>query len=193
MSDSRSAPPMEAPLPERVTVTRDAGILTITYRWFRALHLYFLLFCIFWDGFLVFWYTNVVRHTDGGPSKIGLWFPFFHVAVGIGLTYYTLAGLANRTRVVVQSGEIVIQHGPLPWFGNLRIRADGIHQLYREESFSRGRGAGASYHLNAITRDHRKLPLIRWVPEADLALYLEQEIEKSLGIEDRRVAGEMPK
>jgi hypothetical protein len=191
MSDSRSASPMEAPLPENVTVTREAGALTITYRWFRPIHLFLVLFCIFWDGFLVFWYREALQRPS--PSNIAIWFPLLHVAVGVGLTYSTLAGLANRTRVVVQSGVIAIRHGPLPWLGNRQVGAESIRQLYREETISRGRNASASYHLNAITPDNRKLRLIRSVPTADVALYLEQEIERTLGIEDRRVSGEMPK
>lgn len=192
MSDSRSASPMDAPLPEDVTVVRDAGALTITYRWFKPLYLFMLFFCIFWDGFLVFWYDMALRKGAGAPS-MAIWFPLLHVGVGVWLTYTTLAGLANRTRVVVQSGEIVIRHGPLPWLGGGRIGAGEIRQLYREETPAKDSDSTASYHLNAITRDNRKLRLIRSVRSADVALYLEQEIEKALGIEDRQVKGEMLK
>jgi len=84
--------------------------------------------------------------------------------------------------------------GPLPWLGNIKIPAGEIRQLFREETISRGRGGTSTrYHLNAITGQNRKLCLVRDVPAADVALYLEQEIEKALGIEDRKVAGEMPK
>ncbi len=75
--------------------------------------------------------------------------------------------------------------GPLPWLGNMKIPAGEIRQ--------RRGGTSTRYHLNAITGQNRKLCLVRDVPAADVALYLEQEIEKALGIEDRKVAGEMPK
>jgi hypothetical protein len=193
MSSSRSAPPMEAPLPQHISVVKDSGVLTITYRWFRPLYLFTLLFCIVWDASLVVWYRTALRQADGAPG-MAFWFPLLHVAIGVVLTYTTLAGLLNRTRIVVQSREIVIQHGPIPSLGNRRIGADGIRQIYREQTFSQYRGStSASFHLNAITQDNRKLPLVRDVPSADMALYLEQEIEKALGIEDRRVAGEMQK
>jgi hypothetical protein len=183
---------MEAPLPERVTIARDAGILTITYRWLSWKYVFFAFFCIFWDGFLLSWYGTALKK-GWDPANPAVWFPLLHVAIGIGLTYSTIAGFLNTTRVVVQSGEIAIRHGPLPWLGNRRLGAQGIRQLYREERLPQSNKSSASYHLNAITGDNRKITLIRSVPSADVALYLEQEIEKALGIDDRRVAGEMQK
>ena len=192
MSDFQSAPPMEAPLPKRVTIARESGILTITYRWFSPKYVFLAFFCIFWDGFLFFWYS-VALQKGWDPSNSAVWIPLFHVAIGAWLTYSTIAGFLNTTRVVVQSGEIAIRHGPLPWFGNRRLGAQGIRQLYREERRSTGEDSSTSYHLNAITGDNRKIPLIRSVPSADVALYLVHEIEKALRIEDRHVAEEMPK
>ena len=173
-------------------MTRDAGGLTLVYAWFRPYHVFMLFFCIVWGAFLVFWYRTALAHPS--PSSIALWFPLLHVAVGVGITYSTIAGFLNRTRVGVNTGEITIRHGPLPWIGNSKVPAGEIRQLFREEIISTGNnGRSASYHLNAIIGQNRKLRLIRNIPAADMALYLEQEIEKALGIEDRRVAGEMPK
>ncbi len=173
-------------------MTREAGGLTLIYTWFRPLYVLMLFFCIFWDGFLVFWYRTALAHPS--PGSIMLWFPLLHVGVGVGITYSTIAGFLNRTRVTVNAGEVTIRHGPLPWIGNRNVPAGEIRQLFREETISTGRsGSSATYHLNAITRENRKLRLIRGIPAADVALYLEQEIEKALGIEDRKVAGEMPK
>jgi len=85
-------------------------------------------------------------------------------------------------------------HGPVPWIGNLKIPAGETRQLFREEAIPTiDSDASARYHLNAIIGQNRKVCLIRDVPAADVALYPEQEIEKALGIEDRKVAGEMPK
>src|SRR6266545_6110628 len=137
MSDSRSNPPtLEAPLPEHLVMTREAGGLTLIYTWFRPTYVFMLLFCIVWDSFLVFWYRTALAHPS--PSSIALWFPIGHVAVGIGLTYSTIAGFVNRTRVGVNAGEITIRHGPMPWIGNRNIPAGEIRQLFREETISSG-------------------------------------------------------
>jgi hypothetical protein len=185
---------LEAPQPDRITETRDEGGLTLTYRWFTPMHIFFLLFCIVWDGFLYVWYSNALSR-GLGASDMYVWFPMVHVAVGICLTYYTLAGLLNHTRIVVAGGEITVWHGPLPWLGNQTLSTADFRQLYREETISTSRrgGRNASYHVSVVTTTNRKLRLVSDVPGADVALYLEQAIETAIGLKDRRVAGEMPK
>ncbi len=194
MDESRTAlPALEAPLPERVRVSREGGVLALSYRWFSPMQFFQLFFVIVWDGFLVFWYRTVLAQSATASNPM-IWFPLLHVAVGIGLTYSTAAGFLNRTLVTVGGGQVVVRHGPVPWLGNKDVAASEIRQLYREEtrSYSRG-GSRSKFQLSAVTTDNRLLRIISNVPSADIALYLEQEIEKELGIEDRKVAGEMPK
>jgi len=125
MSDSRSAQPaLEAPLPEHLVMMREAGGLTLVYAWFRPMYVFLLFFCIFWDGFLVFWYRTALAHPS--PGSIALWFPLIHVGVGVGITYSTIAGFLNRTRVSVDAGEVTIRHGPVPWIGNRKIPAAAL-------------------------------------------------------------------
>lgn len=184
---------LEAPRPDRVVETRDERGLALTYRWFTPVHLFMLFFCVAWDGFLFFWYSMALSRHPVVTDPL-VWFPLLHVAVGVGLTYSTLAGFVNRTSVVVGGGELSVRHGPLPWPGNRTVATPDIRQLYREERISNTRrGRSASYHLCAVTLDNRLLRVIGSVPGADVALYLEQAIERALGIEDRKVAGEMPK
>ena len=194
MVEPRAAlPALAAPQPERVRVSREGGALALSYRWFSPLLVFSLCFVVVWDGFLVFWYRTALSQSATATNPM-IWFPLLHVAVGLGLTYSTLAGFCNRTLVTVGGGQIVVRHGPLPWIGNKDVAAADIRQLYREEtrSYSRG-GSRSKFHLSAVTSDNRLVRIIGNVPAADIALYLEQEIEKELGIEDRKVAGEMPK
>jgi hypothetical protein len=119
-------------------------------------------------------------------------FPIAHVAVGVGLTYYTLAGFFNRSRILVTRQEVVIAHGPLPWRGNLRISALDLEQLYCQEEANRGKnGTYYRYQLSALLRDGRKIKLLSNLSKPDTALFIEQQIEKWLSIKDRRVEGEM--
>lgn len=195
MAESQERVPMfGAPQPDAVTETRDENGLTLSYRWFSWIHLFLLMFCFVWDGFLFAWYSKALAR-GAAASDMVIWFPMLHVAVGIGLSYYTLAGLLNRTRIVVFGGELTVRHGPVPWLGNFTVSTADFLQLYREETIytsSRG-GRSASYHLSAVTQGNRKLRLVSNVPEADIALYLEQTIEEVLGLKDSKVAGEMPK
>lgn len=194
MEESRSRGyALEAPMPGAITETRDERGLVLTYRWFTPVHVFLLLFCVFWDGFLVFWYSAALSRQAGLADPM-IWFPLLHVAVGVGLTYSTVAGLLNRTSVTVGSGEITIRQGPVPWPGNRTVNGAEIRQLFREETISTSRRSRSSrYHVCAVTSEKRKLRLLGNVPGADVALYLEQAIERALGLEDQRVAGEMPK
>lgn len=195
MAESQGRGPMlDAPQPDSVTETRDENGLTLSYRWFNWMHLLILPFCVIWDGFLFVWYSKALSRGAAATDTM-FWFPLLNVAAGIGLSYYTLAGLLNRTRVTVLGGEITVRHGPVPWPGGRTLSTADFVQLYREERIStssRG-GRNTSYHLCVVTRGNRKLRLVSNVPAADIALYLEQAIESAIGLADRRVAGEMPK
>jgi hypothetical protein len=177
---------------------RDRGTpapdFVITRRWFSAKTVFLLFFCIFWDGFLVMWYSLATR--GHGTPIFAFLFPLLHVGAGAYLTWQALCGLINRTRIEVHLRELRIKHGPLPWPGNRRLPVSSLKQLFSEERVSRSGNRNSTtrrYHLNAVLRDGRKVTLLDNLDEADQALYLEQEIERRLGIVDAPVAGELPR
>jgi hypothetical protein len=141
---------------------------------------------VFWDGFLINLYSNL----RGGATLAAL-FPLLHVAVGLGLTYSTLCGFVNRTHIIVTGDSLRVSHGPLPWWGNRTIPADELAQLYCEERIKSGRnGQSATYYLNALLKDGRKVKLLSGLPEPDQALFIEQRVEERMGIVDVEVGGE---
>jgi hypothetical protein len=183
--------PIKAPMPENIRIEHRADGLTLSYRWFSAKFIFLALFCLFWDGFLVFWYG--IALSQDAPW-IMLVFPLLHLAVGVFLTYYTVAGIYNRTIITVGQGKLSIQHAPLPWPGSRVLQASEISQLYCEETTSRGRnGPQTSYRLSAVTSDNKKINLLTGFDSPDSARFLERQVEEWLGIRDRRVEGEMPK
>lgn len=178
-----------AALPSRFTVDMSHGDrLRIRWRWFRPMALFLIFFCIAWDGFLVTWY-GIGLAMDDAPIIMFL-FPLIHVAVGVALTYYTLALLLNTTTVAVTRGELTVRHGPLPWVpATLPVR--DLEQLYVERKVRHNKnGTSVTFQLMAVTRDHSGRKLVGGLEELGQALYLEQEIERTLGIRDRPVAGE---
>ena len=183
-------------MPDRITRELLPTGLRLTYRWFGWRFAFLALFCVFWDGFLVNWYLQLDR-AAGANQELPLMFtlfPLIHVAVGVGLTYYTLCGFVNRTTVDVSRQEIRVRVGPLPWFGSRRVAPMQIAQVYREEIVRQGKnGAHTSYQLSAALKDGKKLKLLSGLDTADLAPFLEQEIERHLGIRDQAVVGEMRK
>jgi hypothetical protein len=117
-------------------------------------------------------------------------FPIVHVAVGVGVTYSTLAGFINRTTLRLDSQKFSVQYDPLPWSGEVKVSVNELDQLYcKESSSSSDNGTFYSYQLCAILKDGRKLDLVKNLESPDLAAYLEQQIESWLRIPDREVAG----
>ncbi|HSI65119.1 MAG TPA: hypothetical protein VLE43_18475 [Candidatus Saccharimonadia bacterium] len=177
------------PLPPGLKVEEGVLGLSIQRRWFSWVILFLIPFCIAWDSFLIFWYTKAFE--SGGPWIMKV-FPIVHVAVGVGLTYFTLASLMNITRISVESGLIRIRHFPLPWLGNLDLDASNLEQLFCKEKTHRNKnGVNYTYEVWAVLRDGKSRKILSTSMEQDQALYIEQKLEQALGIKDRPVAGEV--
>ncbi len=179
----------EVQMPRGYSLGTDGADLVITRRWLSPKYIFLLFFCVFWDGFLFFWYSNAVR---GGAPLAAVLFPLLHVGVGVFLTYTTLAGFLNRTRVSVNPAELRIRHYPLPWPGNRVVQRQELEQLFCREKVSHGKhGANYTYNLEAVMAGGRREELVRGLDKPEDALFLEQKIEGYLGIADKRVPGEM--
>lgn len=180
-----------AALPESFDVQRGTGDrLRVRWRWFRPVALFLVFFCVAWDGFLVTWYS-IGFAADGAVPLLFFVFPLAHVAVGVGLTYWTAAMLVNRTTVSVTHSELKVSHGPLPWFPSPRIPVNDLEQLYVERVVRHNKNTTTvRFKVMAVTRTHRGRQLIRGLEQLNQALWLEQEIEEVLGIRDRPVAAE---
>jgi hypothetical protein len=179
------------PIPEHITMEQTAGGLLFSYRWFTWGFIFLALFAVFWDGFLVFWYS--IAASQDAPLVM-LLFPILHVLVGIGITYYALAGFYNKTHVLVGEGKVTIRHLPLPWPGSKTLQASDLTQLYSQERVIRTRnGTQLKYQLNAIDRNNKKITLLGNLTAPDQVRFLEHKIEEYLGIRDLPVEGEMPR
>ncbi|MCP4131604.1 MAG: hypothetical protein GY754_11550 [bacterium] len=179
------------PLPEKIQLTRQGGSLEISYKWFSFVYLFLLFFCIGWNTFMVVWHAISLSSGAWFMSLFGI----AHTAVGIGLAYYTLAGFFNRTIITAGMGHLEVRHGPIPWKGNRKLNTMEIEQLYCKEKISNGKnGTSYSYELHVIlTGNKPKLKLLKRLQEAEQALFIEQELEKFLGIKDKPVRGEIPR
>lgn len=181
----------EIPLPPGIQVQETMEGTVITRRWFNLAVAFLIPFCIAWDSFLIFWYS--IALSGKGPWIMAV-FPLLHVAVGVGLTYYTLATLFNTTRIVAGRGFLRIQHGPLPWMGNTELPTGNLNQLYGKEKISRGKnGPHYQYELWAALHDGSTRKLLGAGITMEQALYLEQKLERALALKDRTMAGELPR
>jgi len=180
----------KVPMPKNIEVREGNGILQISYRWFRPLFIFLLFFAVFWNGFMIVWHGISLFSGAWFMSIFGL----LHTAVGIGIGYYVLVGFLNRTTIWVGQGRLVIQHHPLPWWGNRDLPASEIRQIYCKEKVHRSdSGTQYSYQVHAITANDSKEKLLGNLAETEQALYIEQELERHLGLQDRPVRGELPR
>ena len=178
------------PQPEGIRVEETGNGLRVSWRWFSGMFIFLLFFCIAWDSFLVFWYTAAFGMGAPWIFKV---FPIIHLAVGVGLTYFTLAGFLNRTTLELTPDALTVRHGPIPWGGNLTLPVLELVQFYCQERYQptrRGRPL-LTFQLCAVLKDGRKVSVLTGLDEREHVLFLEQTLEKWLDIKDQPVGGEM--
>jgi hypothetical protein len=189
--DAPFHPRADVPLPPGLTLEQYGGGISITRRWFSAIVFFLIPFCIAWDAFLVFWYSMAL---SGNAPWIMVVFPIAHVAVGVGMTYFTFATLFNRTVIIAGQGSLRIGHGPLPWRGGVELAESDIDQLFCKMKTRSGKsGPSISYEVWAVMREGATRKLFSTGESDDQALFIEQRIERALGIKDRAVPGELPR
>lgn len=173
-------------MPEGMEVNRDPRYLQIRRRWYHPLYWFLAVFALFWNLFLVGFYSNM---GSDAPLMAKL-FPLLHVGVGIGISYYALAGFLNRTDIFVSLATIEIKHSPLPWPGKLRLKATDLKQLYSKEKVRHHRNStSVSYEVHALNKSGSSKKLLSGLDSSEQALFIESEIEKYLKIKDQPVKG----
>lgn len=172
--------------PSSLEVLKQGSQFSIIRSWYNPGLFFMTFFCIFWDGFLIFWYAAALS-----AEKIdiaALLFPLFHVAVGVGLTYTTIAGFLNKTTISLAKGQLNLTHGPLPWRGNLTFASSDLKQFFTLEHV--GSKGTRRYELCALMKDGRRVSVLTGLGRSDEVLFIEQQLEQHLGIVDQPVAGE---
>jgi DNA-directed RNA polymerase subunit RPC12/RpoP len=179
----------KVPIPPSVWVKREGQSARIVKRWFSLKYIPMAFFCVAWDAFLFFWYSMAL---GTHAPWIFVVFPIAHLAVGVGLSYSTLAGFLNRTFLEVTKDEVAVWFEPLPWMGEKTIKTRDLKQLYCKEKVTRGKNSDTyTYELFAVTTDDRQVNLLSNLESPDIALFFEQQIETWLRIQDQPVVGEI--
>lgn len=173
--------------PESVVTSRRPGELTLRWRWQNRGGLAAILVVLALG--LVTWYF---RDT-------------YVLAIGLPITcYWGFAQLFNSTWITVREGGLEVRSGPIPLRFPVQLRADHVRQLYSTKELKMGpsrldRTSGFqrastyfAYDLSAVTAPgDRRVKLVTHMPTPDIALFLERELERELGIEDAPVAEEL--
>jgi hypothetical protein len=190
-----SAPPQRAEvgIPERFQLTPGLNRLTIEWKWWTPVSWIFVLFTIVWNGFLVIFISLGSGQGASISPNMLLLISSVHIMVGLFLIYFVVASWFNTTTVTVDKHKVTIKHEPVYWAGNTECLNMLIDQLYCVERIHKNKnGTSYSYQVHLKTKDGQTRKLITGLKEPQQALFLEQEIEKFLDIENQPIRGELP-
>jgi hypothetical protein len=164
----------------------------LEWRWYRRKYLFVVAFTAAWWAILLVFYT---MSTAGGAPWLFFVIPVIHVVVGLVLGYISLALLKNSTRVAIENDALRVSHYPLRWPGARSLPVRDIEQLYCDEgvAYTVNDRPVPGFNLLAQMKGGDEIKLVKNLPEAAQALYIEQTLEKALGITDRPVPGELPR
>jgi hypothetical protein len=177
-------------MPRGLRVEDTVTGFRITRRWFHPIFVFLAFFSAVWLGMLAFFYATVF---DGSTPGVVALFPILHVAVGLGLAYWTLCGFLNTTTVSAERGDVDVRHAPLPWPGGGTFAAADVAQVFVREKLHSHKNGGSSttYEVHVLTRAGTAKRLLSGLLDVDQALFVEQEIERRLRIADATVPGEL--
>jgi hypothetical protein len=175
-------------LPPRIQLTCTGAALTIEYRWGGPLALGYFIAAVA----LVAVLAGLVYVSESTSQQVQFTFGLSLMVLG---AYASLGKAINRTTLTVTRGTLRYRHGPLPWSGNRTLPVAAIEQLYCWAKERRARGGGERevrhYQVHALLRDGTRFRLLRLLDQLEQAQYVEQQIERYLGISDAPVDGEV--
>lgn len=176
--------------PRNFTLTRSNDGLLITRRWFTLGVIPLTFFCLFWNGFMIVWFS--IAFTK--KIYIMALFGSLHGAVGLGMLYAVLAGYFNKTCIRIARDSLQVTHQPFPWPGRKMFKRGDLRQLYSKDVTRYGEhGPSSTYSVQVMTKTGKTIELISGLLSSEEALFIEQEVEKYLRIEDEPVRGEIPR
>ncbi len=177
-------------LPEGMEILKLGEELSIEVKWRKTASSFLLLFTIIWNTFLIPFVLGAVL---SGELMI-LAAISVHLAVGIGLAYYTLTTLLNTSYLIADPSNLIVEHRPLklPFYPDRAIPTHEVDQIFVKK-YSSGKTNGNAvwaYAVEAKLTNGENVNLIKGVKNGNHALFVEQEIEKHLKIKDKSTSEE---
>jgi len=168
------------PIPEKIDLIHDGPNLIIRRKWLTWTVIPLLIFCIVWDSFLFFWYTQALRGKD--TPLFAILFPLGHVSVGIALTYYVVATFLNKTDIMIASDHVKVSSYPIPWGFTRVVRREDIMGIRRK--YSTQNNSQTTFGIRYTNRENREKSLIRGGLNDDQAEFIEHHLRRALRMPD---------
>ena len=180
----------EVLLPHGIEAYHTSSEVDMVISWRQSGSSFLTFFTIIWNGFLIPFIVIAVS-TGSWQMLLGI---SIHLLVGIGLLYNMIARFVNTTHVNVNRYRLLIEHRPLriPFYKDRNIPVTDIDQVFVEKyvsSKTNGR-PNFAFRVSVVLDNQRTLQLIRGLKHPDQAMYVEQQVERFLEIEDRPIEAE---
>lgn len=166
-----------------ISISENESHLHMVYKWKKK---YFLLsFSLFWSYLSFSYFASLIDQI----VENGLRDPFvvMYPLLGILLLYWTCATFINSTSVVVTQNTIRVFCSPMPWPRmNTQYIVKNIEQIYVEKYVYYYQDKTPVYRYKIVLKEPAKsLDLVKGIEKYDIAVTLENYMERYLDIQDK--------
>ncbi|MFT6557630.1 hypothetical protein [Sneathiella sp.] len=176
-------------LPAQMNLVNHGSYLEISRRWRGITAVILTGFCVFWWFILLKILPELFSNET--QFSLGSLIPIPHFLAGVGMGYFALASWFNTSYIYADHSNMEIMHKPFPWFGAKKIEVSQIGQIYVKKKVSRSKNStSVSYEVRAKMHSGKDIKILSGLPNDRQAIYVEQQLEEYLQIEDKRVRGE---
>lgn len=175
--------------PDRVVVEDGPEGLTLTFKGSQPAFAIVLLVAMFFVSIPVVMIIN--SFSPGGLTLADMMFiPVFFLLAGLGLLYWSLVKMLNKTILTVNSLEISVRNTPIPWFGQRVLQVADVENIHCE-SYERRSQSGEGmitvtmsfllYRLCAKLTNGRRVVLLADLDKCYEALFINRQMGTRLG------------
>ncbi len=177
--------------------------------WWSLSNLFSIIFAVFWNVFLYFFIksswnnpvtVNKVKYLslqhayqDNQIDIFFMIFPLLGIWLAFWLAYRSICYIVNKTTISLESGQLQITKGPLPWgVKKSPVPSSAITQIYVQQysTHSRDRVPVISFRVMAHVMNQEDICIDDGFSNYSAARILEQWLESKLKIEDNIIPGE---
>lgn len=182
--------------PDKFDLNRLSTGVEISYPWFGKQHRGLLFFAVIWNTFIFFFTVVFIGGmlSEGDFEFVVLLFLLPFYLVGIGMAYYVVAGMMNRTSIMIAETGITTEYGPIRMIGtsDKSVKRDDIHQVYcrRRVAYESNDVPVHVYDVHYVKSSGDDVALIKGMDSLGKAVFIEQTIEQLYKIKDRPAEGE---
>lgn len=170
-------------LPPQITIDQYDDYMHIRRKWRGFQTIMMAISAVVWFVIVaVMYFENV----EAVYNNMGFMLFILGFAVlGVFQIYLTLAFWLNKTDIFISTDLMEIKIGPVPWYGNKKLKTLGIKQFFTKKKISGSREKrSVSFEVHYIDAEGQDKKLVTGLPFSQHAELIERKIEQYLGIKD---------